>query len=293
MGPRFPRAGMRPREIRRCPPLRRLPQASENTPYTTQARVPSVQDLYGAPVEVGRGEGRRDGGLGAEGLHSAGRDAGRDAPQGEDDRRLLQRHVRGDRDAFPELVRRHRDRLWGVALRTVGNPDDAADALQEALISAYRRAESFRGDAAVTTWLHRIVVNACLDLLRRRQARPVQPLRPDSADPALPRDPIDDRQVRLDVAAALATLPVEQRVALVLVDIEGYPVAEVAAMLNVPAGTVKSRCARGRARLASILADYRNETRTGNVSPTSAASGPTGSLPPTTPAANPPGKDRR
>ena len=81
------------------------------------------------------------------------------------DTELLRRHVAGDSDAFGELFRRHRDRLWAVALRTVCDPEEAADALQDAMISAFRRAGDFRGDSAVTTWLHRIVVNACLDRL--------------------------------------------------------------------------------------------------------------------------------
>src|SRR5258707_2315844 len=80
---------------------------------------------------------------------------------------LLRRHVAGDPDAFGELFLRHRDRLWAVAVRTLADPEEAADALQDAMISAFRRAGSFRGDSAVTTWLHRIVVNACLDRLRR------------------------------------------------------------------------------------------------------------------------------
>ena len=93
-----------------------------------------------------------------------------------DDDALLRAHVAGDRDAFTVLVRRHRDRLWAVALRTLSDPDEAEDALQDALISAFRNADGFRGDAAVTTWLHRVVVNACLDRMRRRQARPSVPL---------------------------------------------------------------------------------------------------------------------
>ena len=88
------------------------------------------------------------------------------------DAELLRAHADGDRYAFEELVRRHRDRMWAVALRTLHDPEEAADALQEALISAYRAAGSFRAESAVTTWLHRIVVNACLDRVRRRQARP-------------------------------------------------------------------------------------------------------------------------
>ena len=92
------------------------------------------------------------------------------------DRELLSRHAAGDPEAFGELVRRHRDRLWRVALRTLGDPDDAADAVQDALVSAYRAAGGYRGEAAVTTWMHRIVVNACLDLVRRRASRPTTSL---------------------------------------------------------------------------------------------------------------------
>ena len=94
------------------------------------------------------------------------------APGEPTDAILLQRHADGDPDAFGLLFRRHKDRLWAVALRIACDPDDAADALQDAMISAFRRAGSFRGDSAVTTWLHRIVINACLDRLRRRAARP-------------------------------------------------------------------------------------------------------------------------
>lgn len=89
------------------------------------------------------------------------------------DAELLRRHVTGDTAAFGLLFQRHKDRLWAVALRTTCDPDDAADALQEAMISAFRRAKDFRGDSAVTTWLHRIVVNASLDRLRRRPSRSV------------------------------------------------------------------------------------------------------------------------
>ncbi|MCI0686761.1 MAG: RNA polymerase sigma factor SigM [Sporichthyaceae bacterium] len=168
------------------------------------------------------------------------------------DAELLAGHVNGDPDAFSELFRRHRDRMWAIALRTMGDPEDAADALQDALISAFRRAGSFRGEAAVTTWLHRIVVNACLDRIRRRAVRPTVPL----VDQRLP-DPTAEREVGLDVAAALARLPAEQRAALVLVDMQGYSVEEAAAILGVPSGTIKSRCARGRARLLPHLVHLR------------------------------------
>ncbi|MBQ1031165.1 RNA polymerase sigma factor SigM [Micromonospora sp. SD19] len=180
------------------------------------------------------------------------------------DLELLRAHVAGDRDAFAELFHRHRDRLWAVALRTLGDREEAADALQDALLSAHRAAARFRGDSAVTTWLHRIVVNACLDRIRRRQAHPTVPL-PDgnrSEDGSgtgrlEPAAPATDHDTVLVVREALAALPVEQRAALVLVDVQGYPVAEVARILGVAEGTVKSRCARGRARLAVLLGHLR------------------------------------
>jgi RNA polymerase sigma-70 factor (ECF subfamily) len=178
-----------------------------------------------------------------------------------DDRALLRAHVDGDRVAFGELVRRHRDRLWAVALRTLGDREEAADAVQDALISAFRSADRFRGDSAVTTWLHRIVVNACLDRVRRRQARPTVPL-PDS-DPGNAEAPFDSDTV-LVVHAALAQLPADQRAALVLLDMQGYSVAEIAVMLGVAEGTVKSRCARGRARLAVLLGHLRTGDSAGD-----------------------------
>ena len=176
------------------------------------------------------------------------------------DRALLAAHVAGDAQAFGTLVGHHRDRLWAVALRTLGDREEAADALQDALLSAYRGAASFRGEARVTTWLHRVVVNACLDRVRRRQARPTVPL-PEhggSAEPVDRHDALGDRETALEIEAALAELPVEQRCAIMLVDVHGMPVDDVAAVLGVPSGTVKSRCSRGRARLALSLGHLRN-----------------------------------
>jgi RNA polymerase sigma-70 factor (ECF subfamily) len=172
---------------------------------------------------------------------------------------LLRAHAVGDPGAFEELVRRHQDRMWAVALRTSRDRDEAADALQDALISAYRAAGSFRGESAVTTWLHRIVVNACLDRMRRRRARATVPLPEEGpGEPVEVRDRVAERDTRMVVEDALGQLPVEQRAAIVLVDIEGYSVADTAAMLGVAVGTVKSRCARGRARLAVLLGHLRN-----------------------------------
>ena len=180
------------------------------------------------------------------------------------DAELLAAHVAGDPDAFGLLFARHRDRLWAVALRTTGNREDAADGLQDGLVAAYRRAASFRGESAVTTWLHRIVVNACLDRLRAARVRRTDAL-PDDVDDrgtlvaaaTADEDPADRSVLaerRALVLDALRSLPDDQRSALVLVDMEGYPVAEAAAILDCPVGTVKSRCSRGRARLAEVLA---------------------------------------
>jgi len=194
--------------------------------------------------------------------------------------------VSGDHDAFGVLFARHRERLWAVAVRTLGDADDAADALQDAMISAFRRAGSFRGDSAVTTWLHRIVVNACLDLLRRQAARPATSgLAADTVDAlafaAHGPPPAADRDTALDVTAALRGLPPEQRAALVLVDMLGYPVADAAEVLGVSEGTVKSRCARGRARLLPRLAHLRGSAVTqaagiGGVPPAAGGHGPLG-----------------
>lgn len=172
-----------------------------------------------------------------------------------DDASLLARHVAGDDgSAFGELFRRHRDRMFAVAMRTCGQRELAADAVQEAFVSAFRRADSFRGDAAVTTWLHRIVVNACLDRLRREKNAAVRRAG-DLAEIDLPdrHDHHASTETAIVVRDALARIPDGQRAALVLVDMEGLSVAEAALVLGVAEGTVKSRCFRGREALAAIL----------------------------------------
>ncbi|WP_329209096.1 RNA polymerase sigma factor SigM [Streptomyces sp. NBC_00683] len=182
------------------------------------------------------------------------------------DQDLLAQHVAGEPDAFGELVRRHRDRLWAVALRTLGDREEAADAVQDALVSAFRAAHTFRGQSAVTTWLHRITVNACLDRARKAASRKTAPvddaerldqlLEPHESAEA----PAERQDLHRELLAALSTLPAEQRAALVLVDMQAYPVAEAARILDVPTGTVKSRCARGRARLLPLLTHLRSNS---------------------------------
>jgi len=222
-----------------------------------------------------------DGGTGTSetDLRPVGRN-GRPSPVGPPDKELLRLHLDGDPDAFGTLFLRHKDRLWAVALRIVCDPDDAADALQDAMISAFRRAGDFRGDSAVTTWLHRIVVNASLDLLRRKASARSVSWSGDPEELAVPEPGADGPgaasagtragradaiDTRLDVDTALRALPPPQRAALVLVDMLGYSVAEAAAILAISEGTIKSRCARGRARLVPYLSHLRtNSSGKGN-----------------------------
>jgi RNA polymerase sigma-70 factor (ECF subfamily) len=163
---------------------------------------------------------------------------------------LLAAHVAGDRYAFEELFGRHQRQLYRLARLTSRNTEDAADALQDAMLSAHRNAASFRYDAAVSSWLYRIVVNACLDRLRRNRIHPTVALEDDACPVS---DPTSRTDTVLVVQRALMRLPVDQRAAVVAVDMQGYPVADAARLLGVPVGTVKSRCARARARLAVML----------------------------------------
>lgn len=169
---------------------------------------------------------------------------------GRSDADLLAAHAAGDPYAFEELFGRYHVRLYRLARRSTATAEDAADVLQEAMLSAHRGAAGFRRDAAVASWLHRIVVNACRDQLRRSMIRPTTPLGDHTW-------PVADRAASIETAVvvrqALMRLPVEQRAAVMAVDMQGYSVADAAALLDIAEGTVKSRCARARARLAVLL----------------------------------------
>lgn len=166
------------------------------------------------------------------------------------DAELLAAHVAGDRYAFEELFGRHHRQLRRLARLTSRCPEDAADALQDAMLSVHRSAGSFRHDAAVGSWLHRIVVNACLDRMRRNRTHRTATLDEEAW-------PVADRTVQVETAIvvrhALTRLPAQQRAAVIAVDMQGYSIADTARRLGVAEGTVKSRCARGRARLAALL----------------------------------------
>ena len=171
------------------------------------------------------------------------------------DEQLLAAHVAGDRFAFEALFLRYQPSLYRLARLTTRCPDDARDALQEAMLSAHCGAAGFRRDCSVSSWLYRIVMNACLDRLRRHKAHPITTLDPAAVPTGDPTPHVDTAIV---VERALLRLPVEQRAAVVAVDMQGYSVAETALLLGVAEGTVKSRCARGRARLAATLRHLRS-----------------------------------
>jgi RNA polymerase sigma-70 factor (ECF subfamily) len=174
------------------------------------------------------------------------------ADQERSDAELLVAHVAGDRYAFEELFYRHHRQLHRLARISSRTPEDAADALQDAMLSAHRSAPRFRHDASVSSWLYRIVVNACLDRLRRNKSHLTTVLEEDTCHIGDPTPRVDTALV---VERALMRLPVEQRAAVVAVDMQGFSVAETARVLGIPEGTVKSRCSRARAKLAETL-DY-------------------------------------
>ncbi len=169
---------------------------------------------------------------------------------------LVSAFLAGDEAAFDILVDRHAPRVYAVCLRYFGNAQDAEDALQDTFVTVLRRVSTYRGTAAFGTWLHRVAVNACHDLARRRSRRPreagggMEQL--DGL--AAAEDPLAARELGWELERALALLDDTSRTAVVLHDVQGLPYAEVAERLNLPVGTVKSRIHRGHARLADALA---------------------------------------
>lgn len=168
------------------------------------------------------------------------------------DEQLLAAHVAGDRFAFAELFNRYQPQLYQLARITTRCPDDARDALQDAMLSAHCAAPKFRHDCSVSSWLYRIVVNACLDRMRRHKARPTTPLDGIACAGSV-GDPAAAVDTAIVIERALMCLPADQRAAVVAVDMQGFSVAEAARMLGIPEGTVKSRRARARRRLATTL----------------------------------------
>lgn len=195
-----------------------------------------------------------------------------------DDAALVRAAQGGDRGALDQLFRRHYDRVFGVCRRITGNEADAADAAQEAMIAMVRGLARFDGRASFSTWAYRIATNASLDELRRRRRRPLIAGRDhqddrrehdlhDRADPTA-GERIEQLGDREQIDAALAALPEDFRVPVVLRDVADLDYAEIAAILDVPVGTVKSRIARGRGMLATTISRADGNHRDASERPT-------------------------
>jgi RNA polymerase sigma-70 factor (ECF subfamily) len=173
------------------------------------------------------------------------------------DEELVRRFTRGDRAAFGALVERHERRVYNLAYRMLGRPEDAADATQDVFLICLRKLGGFQGRSAFSTWLHRVSVNVCYEVLRKRsRERPSD----EEIEPPPGPDHADASAASIDVHRALQRVPDEFRTVLLLHDLQGVPYEEIAEALGAPVGTVKSRLHRGRVALGRAL---RGEHREG------------------------------
>ena len=176
------------------------------------------------------------------------------------DELLLRRACKDDVQAFEELMQSHESRIYAIALRMMGNREDAQDCAQEAMVRIYRAMGSFKGQSALATWIYRITMNSCLDELRRRKARKVTSL--DSLvdngwSPTDTGDTPEEHGLRVEkqnaLNQAIQSLPDDMRAAIILRDVKGYSYDEIASILDANVGTIKSRISRGREKLREIL----------------------------------------
>jgi RNA polymerase sigma-70 factor (ECF subfamily) len=177
------------------------------------------------------------------------------------DEELIRRFVDGDKAAFGALVSRHEQRVYNIALRMLGRPDDARDASQDAFVSAMRSLPNFRGEAAFSTWLHRVTINACYDILRKGKRVQLAAVsdggeggKPADEGPPAP-DHADSAAAAVDVQRALVQVPEEFRAVLVLHDVQDLSYEQIGEALGIPVGTVKSRLHRARVSLAGFLGE--------------------------------------
>ena len=170
---------------------------------------------------------------------------------------LVRRAANGDQAAFTELVRRHERRVYAVAMRMLGREEDALDATQDTLLTVYRKIGQFRGDSAFSTWLHRITINACYDILRKKARQPILHVAGEDDREHEPGPPIEDHAAAvaggIDAARALQEVPEDFRAVLILADVHDLAYEEIAEILEIPIGTVKSRVYRGRVSLARAM----------------------------------------
>ena len=191
-----------------------------------------------------------------------------------DEKHILARARRGELPAFEELVRRHEKRVYAVALRSSGSPEDAEDITQEVFLRAWRSIEEFRGDSGFSTWLFRITMNLCVDHARHKHAQPqTQPLvmgeeeseRPLPDTAPTPEEHLDNSELGRELAAALDEVSEEHRRIVLLRDVSGMSYTEIAEVLEISEGTVKSRLSRARLALRTVL------LRRGNLLPSTAS----------------------
>ena len=178
-----------------------------------------------------------------------------------DDKHILAQARRGELDAFEELVRRYEKRVYAIALRSAGSPEDAADITQDVFLRAWRSIESFRGDSGLSTWLFRITMNICVDHARHRQTQPQTMAltndedeeRPIHDTAPTPEEHLDNSELGRELAAALDEVSEEHRRIVLLRDVSGMSYTEIAEILEISEGTVKSRLARARIALRKVL----------------------------------------
>src|SRR5438067_9055016 len=188
-----------------------------------------------------------------------------------EDRGLVERFARGESGAFDTIVRRYEQRVYAIALRMTGNAEDARDTMQDVFVSALRALRSFRGDAQLSTWLHRVAVNASLDHLRKRarhSARPLEEAGEQPSDDIAPDEAAARAARAAEVQRALREVSEEHRAVLVLHDLQDLDYAQTAAALDIPVGTVKSRLHRARMEMAALLGHLRETGSTEETEPT-------------------------
>lgn len=177
-----------------------------------------------------------------------------------EEKRMIERASGGDPEAFNRLMEQHERRMYAVALRMCANREDAQDCLQEAMLRVYRAIGSFKGESSFSTWVYRITMNTCLDELRRRknkQSASLDDLLDEGWAPADDRSSPEKHAMRAETARTLRQtiqeLPEDMRAAVVLRDIQGYTYEEIAQILDINVGTIKSRISRGREKLREKL----------------------------------------
>lgn len=182
----------------------------------------------------------------------------------QEDELLIKRAQKGDIDAFEELIAKHEKRIYNIALRTMKNPEDAKDMAQETILKIYRAIAGFKGDCTFAVWIYRITVNTCLDELRRKKKRFASSLDELADETGLqfedesetPEDRLSRKELGSKIAAAIASLDDDYRVAVTLRDVQGLSYQEIAEITGATLGTVKSRINRARAQLQKKLQSY-------------------------------------